>query len=47
MLILDLCRVRALNTPEPSGEMSVGDVLMVGNTALACDAVGFREIPLS
>jgi hypothetical protein len=25
--------------------LSVGDVLMIGNTALACDAVGFREIP--
>jgi hypothetical protein len=25
--------------------LSVGDVLLVGDTALACDPVGFREVP--
>jgi hypothetical protein len=33
------------NTAEPSGEVSVGDVLRLGGTALACDPAGFREVP--
>ncbi len=33
------------NTIEPSRELSVGDAVRIGGTALACDAVGFRHVP--
>jgi hypothetical protein len=36
--------IRARNTAEPSGELSVGDLVAVGEAALICDRAGW--VPL-